>query len=448
MALDFTFPEDFVWGASTASYQIEGAVNEDGRGKSTWDVFCEQPGRIINGDSGAVACNHYHRWKDDIALMKELNLASYRFSLAWPRIFPHGDGNFNKAGADFYDKLIDGLLEAGITPWTTLFHWDLPYSLQERFGGWRSLETVKRFADYADFAARRYGDRVKNWFTINEIMCFTVLAHRDDRFAPGGKLGDKEVNQTVHNALLGHGYAARAIKEAQTDARVGLVENLETFWPLWENRENVEAAKKAFYENNQQRLFPAMSGKYHRSLYEAKNGSMPDVAEGDMEIIATPCDFVAYNFYHGGPVVPAKNESGYQTVNLTSDFPRTAMGWPITPSALYWALRFSSEYFPDTPVYIAENGIALNDTEERDGSVMDVGRIEYYRRHLEMCSRAISNGVKLAGYFAWSLMDNFEWADGYSKRFGLIRVNYRNGKRTIKASGRYYAELIRASKVL
>ena len=448
MALDFTFPENFVWGASTASYQIEGAVDEGGRGKSTWDVFCDQPGRIINGDSGAVACNHYNRWKDDIALMKELNLGSYRFSLAWSRIFPDGDGALNKEGVDFYDKLIDGLLEEGITPWTTLFHWDLPYSLQERFGGWRSLETVKRFADYASFSAEKYGDRVKNWFTINEIMCFTIQAHRDDRFAPGGKLPAKEVNQTVHNALLGHGFAAGAIREARSDARVGLVENLETFWPLWENDKNVDAARKAFHDNNQQRLFPALTGRYNRDLYEAKNGPIPDVADGDMEIIATPCDFIAYNFYNGSAVVPDNSPDGYREIDIADDFPRTAMGWPITPRALYWTLKFSSEYFPDTPVYITENGIALNDIEERDGAVMDIGRIEYYRQHLEMCSRAIHDGANLAGYFAWSLMDNFEWAEGYSKRFGLIRVNYRNGKRTIKASGKYYAELIRAGKVL
>ena len=321
--------------------------------------------------------------------MKELNLGSYRFSLAWPRLFSEGDGPVNPAGVDFYDKLIDGLLEAGITPWITLFHWDLPYSLQERFGGWQSLETVKRFADYASFAAGKFGDRVKNWFTINEIKCFTILAHRDDRFAPGGILPAREVNQTVHNALLGHGYAVRAIRDARNDAKVGLVENLEPFWPLQDTKDNVDAAKKAFHDNNQQRLFPALTGRYNRKIHEAINGPIPDVAAGDMEIISTPCDFIAYNFYNGSAVVPDNHPDGYRTIDLAGDFPRTAMGWPITPRALYWTLRFSSEFFPDTPVYIAENGIALNDVEERDGSVMDIGRIEYYRQHLEECSRAL-----------------------------------------------------------
>ncbi len=448
MSMQFDFPKNFTWGAATASYQIEGAANKDGRGKSTWDVFCEEPGRVSNGDSGAVACDHYHRWKSDIALMKELNLQAYRFSLAWSRIFPEGDGPPNRKGVEFYDSLIDGLMEAGIEPYITLFHWDLPWSLQERFGGWRSRETVNRFADYASFCAQKFGDRVKNWFTINEIICFTHLAHNEDRFAPGGKLSDKESNQTIHHALVGHGMALQAVKAARPDAKAGLVENINAVWPLYETTDNVAAARKAFHEGNQQRLFPAMTGQYITKLYEAHNGPIPEIADGDMEIIGTQADFIAFNFYQGTPVIATDNESGWKEVSLPEDFPKTDMGWPITPKGLYWSLKYGAECFPGIPLYITENGIAQADIEERDGSVNDVGRLDYYRRHLEACSMAIAEGVPLNGYFAWSLMDNFEWADGYAKRFGLIRVNYHTQERTIKASGRYYAECIRAGRAL
>lgn len=446
--MTFEFPENFTWGAATASYQIEGASNEGGRGPSTWDTFCEEPGRVINGDSGAVACDHYHRWQDDIGLMKELNLQAYRFSLAWPRILPEGDGKPNAEGIAFYDRLIDGLLESGIDPWVTLFHWDLPQSLQDRFGGWRSRETVDRFADYATLVAGKFGDRVKNWFTINEIICFTSVAHDKDEFAPGGLLPKKETNQTVHHALLGHGKALQAIKSVHPEARVGLVENLSPVWPLYEKEEHIEAARKAFYDRNVQRLFPALTGRYDEEAYIRAFGDMPDVQDGDMEIIGTKADLIAYNYYSGAPVVAADNVSGYEEVRLPSGYPRTDMGWGITPRGLYWTLRFSADYFPGMDTYVAENGQAAADREERDGSVMDLDRLEYYRSHLEMCSRANSDGANLKGYFAWSLMDNFEWAHGYSKRFGLVRVNYRSQERTIKASGRYYADVIKANRVL
>ena len=446
--MKFNFPKKFVWGAATASYQIEGAVEEGGRGKSTWDVFCDEPGRIANGDSGAVACDHYHRWRDDIALMKELNLGAYRFSLSWPRILPHGEGEPNDPGLSFYDRLIDGLLEAGIQPWITLFHWDLPHSLQERYGGWRSRETVNRFADYAGLCGERYGDRVKNWFTINEIMCFTELAHGCDRFAPGGRLPKHEVNQTVHNALLGHGSAMRRLRQTARKARVGLVENLSAVWPLYEREDHIDAARRAFRNRNAQRLFPALTGEYDTEIYKRSFGPGPEISDGDMAIIGSTPDFIAYNYYVADPVVAADDEKGYRIVKLPLDYPQTGMGWGITPRGLYWTLLFSRDYFPHIPIYITENGQAAQDSEESNGSVRDVGRLEYYRQHLEMASRAIDEGVDLRGYFAWSLMDNFEWADGYSKRFGLIRVNYRTQKRTIKSSGRYYADVIRENRVL
>ena len=448
MAQTYDFPEDFTWGAATASYQIEGAVDEGGRGRSTWDAFCDEPGRVADGDSGAAACDHYHRWEGDIGLMKELNLKAYRFSLAWPRIFPDGDGRANPEGVAFYDRLIDGLLEAGIAPFVTLFHWDLPLSLQERFGGWQSRETVKRFAEYASFCAERFGDRVENWFTINEIICFTSIAHSEDRHAPGGLLPRIESNRTVHNALVAHGLALRAIKSARPAARVGFVENLNPVWPIYEKDEHIEAARKAFRARNLQRLFPALTGEYDEAGYAAFDGDFPGVEDGDMDIIGTPSDFIAYNYYTGTPIAASDGPDGFRTVPYPADYPRSDMGWPISPKGLYWTLKFTADCFPGLDVYVAENGQAAADTEERDGSVLDIGRLEYYRRHLEACSRAIADGVPLKGYFAWSLMDNFEWAHGYSKRFGLCRVNYRTQERTIKTSGRYYADVIAANRVL
>ena len=443
---NYNFPKNFTWGAATASYQIEGAVNDDGRGKSIWDAFCDEPGRVVNGDSGNPACDHYNRWKSDIGLMKQINLSAYRFSLAWPRIFPNGDGPPNNKGIDFYNHLIDGLLEAGIEPWITLFHWDLPLSLQQRFGGWHSRETAKYFADYAAFCVDKFGDRVKHWFTMNEIFCFTKLAYHLDHHAPGGNLDLKIVNQITHNALLGHGMAVRAIRDIRGDLQVGLVENLNGVWPLWETTENIEAAKQAFRDLNMQRLFPALTGKYDKSSYEKNNGILPEISDGDMEIIGTPTDFIGYNFYTATPIV--SSDSGWKRVSVPEDYPRTDMGWPITPEGLYWTIKFSSEYFPSLPIYITENGSAEQDKEEQNGSILDVGRIEYYRTHLTACSRASSEGAPLAGYFAWSLMDNFEWAFGYTKRFGLIRVNFRTQERTIKASGKYYAAVVKAGQVL
>lgn len=446
--MDFEFPEGFLWGAATASYQIEGAINENARGRSTWDVFCDEPGRITNGDSGDTACDHYHRWPEDIELMKELNLAAYRFSLAWPRIIPDGEGAPSESGLAFYDRLVDSLLEAGIEPWITLFHWDLPYTLQERYKGWQSRETPRRFADYAALCGRRLGDRVKNWFTINEIRCFTESAHGSDRMAPGGILPRPQVNQTIHHAMLGHGLALRRLRDTVKDARIGLVENLTPVWPIYTRDDHIQAARSAFREMNAQILFPVLTGSYDAEVYERNFGAMPRIAEDDMEIIASPTDFIAYNYYFGEAVTAADNERGFEIVKMPDDFPKTDMGWNITPRGLYWTLIFSSDFFRPLPVYITENGQAAADTEERDGSVRDTGRLEYYRRHLEMASRAISDGADLRGYFAWSLLDNFEWAMGYSKRFGLARVNYRTQKRTIKLSGRYYADVIQANRVL
>ncbi|MBI4979915.1 MAG: beta-glucosidase [Spirochaetes bacterium] len=446
---EYTFPKDFVWGAATASFQVEGATEEDGRGKSTWDAFCARPGKVVNNDTGERACDHYHRIKDDVALLKNLGVNAYRFSLAWPRIMPAGEGKVNSKGLDFYNGLIDELLRANITPYVTLFHWDLPLALEEKYGGWKSKETAKRFAEFAAVVTQKYSDRVKNWMTINEIMCFTIMAYRDDRHAPGGKENAKTVNQSVHNALYGHGLAMQAIREhAKTKPRVGLVENLATVWPVWHSDEHIAAAKKAFRDMNLSRLFPVFEGGYDEAYISKLGPDAPGYTLDEMKVIGAPMDFIGYNIYSGTPVRHADNEAGYETVPVPADFPKTDMGWPITPKTMYYTMQFTKEYFKDIPVYITENGMAAADVERDNGEVLDLGRLEYIRTHLEQLSKAVNEGMNLRGYFVWSLMDNFEWAFGYTKRFGIVRVNYATMQRTPKLSAQYYSDVIKANRVL
>ncbi len=447
----FQFPEDFIWGAATASYQIEGAAKEDGRGTSTWDEFCLRPGTVLENHDGLVACDHYHRYQDDVKLMQHLGLKAYRFSIAWPRIFPNGDGRPNRKGIDFYKSLCEELLTVGITPYATLFHWDLPLRLEEKFGGWRSKETVKKFADYAACIARELGDLIKNYFTINETLCFTLLAH-DKRFqprhAPGKMESGKTVNQIVHNALLGHGMALKALKQERSDAKVGFAEVCNYFMPVFDTEEHIIAAQKAFREKNLQILFPHFEGAYDNDFLARQGSQAPEFSQEEMEIISLPMDFIGLNYYSSSVVRAAENESGYEIIPFPASMPRTHMGWNIAPKGLYYLPRFTKHYFGDIPIFITENGMAAEDRETADGEILDLDRLEYYRQHLQMLSAAIQSGVNIAGYFAWSLMDNFEWSFGYTRRFGLYRVNYTSQKRTLKLSGEYYREVIRANRAL
>ncbi|MDC7224770.1 MAG: GH1 family beta-glucosidase [Spirochaetales bacterium] len=444
----YAFPRDFIWGAATASYQIEGAYNEDGRGMSTWDTFSRIPGKVVNGDTGDKACDHYHRYKEDVALMKELGLKHYRFSLSWSRILPNGEGQVNRKGLDFYSDLVDELLAAGIEPFITLFHWDLPQTLQDKYDGWGSRKTAELFAEYTRIVLRSLGDRVKRWATINEIQCFTQLAHDLDWHAPGGLRDKSYTNQTVHNALLGHGLALKAIREECPQAQVGLVENLLCPWPYYNREEDIDAARTAWKEMNAQRLLPLFTGEYDRDAFAKGAGPLPKIEPGDMELISQPMDFMGYNFYTHVPVKAAAHGKGYELVTLPEAFPRTDLDWPITPDALYWGLLFTKEIIGDIPLFIAENGMAAPDKVEKDGSVQDGDRVEYLRTHLRMCQQAIEAGVNLKGYYLWSLMDNFEWAYGYSKRFGIIHIDYETQKRTVKESGRYYSQVIKENRVL
>ena len=440
----FTFPKDFIWGTATASYQVEGAVDADGRGTSTWDTFSRRPGKITNNDNGDIACDHYHLYKEDTAVMKSLNQNAYRFSIAWPRIMPEGEGKINQKGLDHYRRMIDHLLEAGIEPFITLFHWDLPQALEDKYGGWRSKDVSKKFADYSAIVVKEFADKVKYWTTINEISCFTILAHNEDRHAPGKFEPAQVVNQTVHNALYGHGLAVQAIRaNGGPNAKAGLVENLHIVWPVYETLEHIAAAKKAFYDKNQNILFPVFTGKYSDEYLRQTGKDKAVFTDDEMKIIGSKLDYIGYNMYSGPAVRAVEQKPGFEIIPFPADYPKTKMDWPLSPKGLYWILKYSREYFGDIPTYITENGMAADDSETANGEILDLGRVEYLRTHLESVSRAASEGIPVKGYFIWSLLDNFEWALGYGQRFGLVYVDYATQKRTVKDSGNWFAQVVR-----
>ena len=443
-----TFPKNFIWGAATSAYQIEGAYDEDGRGLSTWDVFCRQPGRIRENHTGEIACDHFHLYKDDVKLMRDIGLKAYRFSISWSRILPEGEGAINQKGFDFYSRLIDELIENGITPYVTLFHWDLPDNLEKKYGGWRSKEVSKRFADYAGIVSDRLSDRVKNWMTINEIACFTVLPHKLDRYAPAKVEPPKIVNQTIHNALYGHGLAVRAIRDnADTDVKIGIVENLAVTYPVLDLKKDIDAASKCFKDKNQAILFPLFKGNYSRQMIKKLGTDMPDYTEEEMKVIAEPVDFIGYNIYGGSPV-RHDDVKGYEILPYPKGYPKTDMDWAVSPRSIYYALKYTKEYFGDIPVYLTENGMASDDDETQSEEIFDLDRLEYLRTHLDMSLKAIQDGFNLKGYFVWSFMDNFEWDWGFTKRFGIVRVNYSTMQRQRKLSSYFYENVIKSGSIL
>lgn len=448
---ELEFPENFLWGAATSAYQIEGAVKADGRGVSIWDEFCRRAGKILENHDGSIACDHYHLFGEDVALMKAIGLKAYRFSIAWPRIFPHGEGKANNKGIDFYKSLCERLLEAGITPFATLFHWDLPLALEMKYGGWKSKETVYRFAGYAECMAKELGGYVNHFLTINEIFCFTVLSYRDDfnaMHAPGKLENRKTVNQIVHNALLAHGSALAAIKSIKPDAQVGFAEIAHYFMPVYDSDQHIEAARKAFRKENLQILFPRFEDGYDPAFLEAQGDDAPEYTDAEMKTISAPMDFLGLNYYHSSVVRHADNEQGYEVIPMPKSMPRTHMGWEITPRGIYYLLKHAEDYFGDIPKYITENGLSTADAETLEGEVLDYDRVEFYRQHLTQVCIAINSGVNLKGYFVWSLMDNFEWSKGYTQRFGLVRVNYTNQQRTLKLSAQYYRDVTKFNRVL
>ena len=445
------FPQGFLWGTATSSYQIEGAVHEDGRGPSIWDTFAHTPGKIRDGTSGDVAIDHYHRYREDVQALKALGTAAYRFSIAWPRVFPSGTGTPNPKGLDFYNKLVDELIASGIQPLATLYHWDLPQALQDRVGGWQSRETAQAFADYAGHVAEKLSDRVKHFITINEFRSFVDFGHGSGLLAPGLKLPPARLNQVRHHAVLGHGLATQAIRaRAKPGTKVGPVDNLIVGVPAIETAENIRAAELATRQLNAPYLTVVLEGRYTDAYLQAAAADTPKFTDQDLKVIASPVDFVGINIYLPDEYVLASDAApGYRLVPFNSSHPRMAAPWHrVGPEALYWAPRHVASLWNAREIYITENGCAAADQVAADGHVYDSDRIMFLRSYLTQLQRATSEGVPVRGYFLWSLMDNFEWSDGYAIRFGLIHVDYATQRRTPKLSAAFYREVIARNAVV
>ena len=443
---DLRFPKDFVWGCATAAYQIEGAVKEGGRGQTNWDVFSHTPGRVANGDTGDIACDSYNRFNEDIGLLKALGVKAYRMSIAWSRIFPNGRGTPNQAGIDYYNRVVDALLAAGIKPYITMFHWDLPQALP---GGWQSRDTAYAFADYAGFMAGKLSDRVDQFMTVNELRCFTDLGHQTGIHAPGLKLAPAEVNQVRHHGVLAHGLGVQAIRaHAKAGTRIGIADNSNFYVPVIETPEHIDAAMKAVRRENAMFLTAIMEGKYLDSYMTEQGAAAPKVRAGDMAIIGSPIDFVAINVYAPSYVRADASEAGYAILPHLPSSPRMASPWLyVGPEVAYWSVRTISELWKPKALYISENGCSADDP-IANGRVDDADRVMYLRNYLAEFRRAAVEGYPLKGYFLWSLMDNFEWADGYTKRFGIHYVDFATQKRTPKLSAAWYRELIRRNELV
>ena len=443
------FPADFAWGAATSSYQIEGAPDEDGKGPSVWDTFSHTPGRTANGDTGDVACDHYHRWADDVDLMASSNLNAYRFSVSWPRIQPDGRGAPNQKGIDFYSRLVDRLLENGIRPALTLYHWDLPQALQDAGGGWQNRDTADRFAEYAAIMYDALGDRVAWWITHNEPWCTAALGYRLGIHAPGWQDVTAEL-RTAHHVLLSHGLAVEAYRAAGLDAPIGIALNLMPTYAQEETDADRRAAVLSDGYTNRWYLDPVFRGSYPADMLDYFGGrfELDFIRPGDTERVKQPIDFLGVNYYSRRVVrAPREGETAEFAWVVRSEgttgIPTSDLGWEMTPETFLDLLdRLRTDY--DSPtILITENGCALNDTVAADGAVHDPRRIEFLRTHLAAVEQAIERGADVGGYFAWSLMDNFEWAEGYGPRFGLTYVDYPTQQRIPKDSARWYADVAR-----
>ncbi len=433
------FPAGFLWGAATAAYQIEGAAGEDGRGESIWDRFSHTPGKVVNGDTGDVACDHYHRWRTDVALMKALNLGAYRFSIAWSRIVPDGRGGVNEAGLTFYERLVDALLAAGITPWATLYHWDLPQPLEDA-GGWPNRATADAFAEYANVVSRRLGDRIKHWITLNEPWCSAFLGYWTGEHAPG-RTSFADAIHATHGLLLAHGQATTVLRQNVPDARIGIVLNPSQVYPATDSELDRAAAYRQDGFANRWFLDPLYGRGYPTDMLALYGPNVvPEILPTDLEVIAAPTDFLGVNYYSSSFVRddPQNRPLGVRHGPAPTD-EKTAMGWAVYPQGFTDLLVRLARDYPTGPLYVTENGAAYPDEAPINGRVADPLRTSYYARHLAAARAAIDAGAPLQGYFAWSLMDNFEWAFGYTRRFGLIYVDYATQERTIKDSGKWYA---------
>jgi beta-glucosidase len=439
------FPKDFVWGTATSAYQIEGAVNEDGRGRSIWDTFSHTPGKTEDSTTGDRANEHYHRYKEDIGLIKELGARAYRFSIAWPRVFPEGSGAPNPKGLDFYDRLVDELLRQGIEPYATLYHWDLPQALEDRVGGWRSSETSKAFGDYAAYVAQRLSDRVRSIFTINEAGRFVNFGYGWGIDAPGLKLAEAEVNQVRHHVALAHGLAVQAIRaHGRAGTKVGPAENIAACVPAFDTPENVRAAEIATRELNSGFLGVILEGKYTDGFLKFAGAKAPKFTADELKIISQPNDFVGLNIYAPQFYIAASDKApGWRVLPFPASFPHMNSEWlRVGPETIYWAPRLAAKVWNIGTIYISENGTSSEDRLRPDGQVYDLDRIMYLRNYLRQLQRATSEGVPVRGYFLWSLMDNFEWIFGYEKRFGLYHVDFETQRRTAKLSVAFYRDVV------
>lgn len=444
------FAKDFVWGAATSSYQIEGTGRDSGKGQNIWDVFTKEPGRVYEGHTGDIACDHYHRFREDVAYMKELGLKGYRFSIDWSRVLPEGTGKVNEKGIDFYNALIDELLEQGIEPYITLYHWELPYEIYKR-GGWMNPEIVEWFGQYARLVAERFSDRVKYFFTLNEPQCFVGLGFLQGCHAPGVKAPLRDTFEMAHNALKAHGRAVQMLRAyGKQNVQIGYAPTSGMCYPEKETPKDIEAARKALFAlpddlsnwtwNVSWWSDPVILGKYPEEGMKKYEKYLPVITDEDMKLISQPIDFYGQNIYNGR-CIRMGTDGRPEEVRRPAGFPKTATNWPVTPEALYWGPKFLYERYRK-PIYITENGMACHDTVSQDGKVHDPNRIDFLARYLKNLKRAAEE-IDIRGYFQWPLMDNFEWDKGYAERFGIIYVDFETQERIWKDSAYWYRDLIR-----
>ena len=445
------FPSDFVWGAATSSYQIEGAVTEDGKGAHIWDIFTREEGRIFENHTGEIACDHYHRFKDDVKLMKEMGIRAYRFSIDWSRVLPNGFGAVNEKGIAFYNALIDELLKNDIEPYITLYHWELPYELYKK-GGWLNRDIAEWFGEYAKLIAERFSDRVKYFFTLNEPQCFVGLGYLRGEHAPGVKAPLRDTFEMAHNALLAHGRAVQMLRAyAKQPIEVGFAPTCGMCYPETEKPEDIEAARQMMFSMSLQPSDnwtwnvawwsdPVLLGHYPEEGLRLYEPYLPKITDADMKLISEPLDIYGQNIYNGrcfrmGP------DGKPQEVTRPLGAPKTAVGWPVTPECIYWGLKYLDERY-HMPMYLTENGMACHDCISLDGKVHDPNRIDFLARYLKQVKRAASE-IDLRGYFEWTLLDNFEWNKGYAERFGLVYVDFETQKRIWKDSAYWYADVVK-----
>ncbi|USE03750.1 beta-glucosidase [Vibrio sp. SCSIO 43133] len=445
------FKDDFIWGAAAASYQIEGNTQGvDGCADSVWDMCSRRDGFVKGGNTGFMACDHYNRYEEDVKIMQSIALQAYRLSIMWPRVMPEGTGKVNAQGLDFYDRLVDELLAKGISPWVTLFHWDYPMALFHK-GGWLNDDSSDWFAEYTRVIVDRLSDRVENWFTLNEQACFIGLGHQTGMHAPGLELPAKEVNRAWHNALLAHGKAVQVIRSnSKRPAKVGAAPCFRTAVPMTNSPEDIAAAKAHTFNVINKEMFnaswwmdPAFKGEYPEDGLALFGADAPIIKPGDMETICQPLDFVGINVY-SSEMVRAATDGTPEVVEYPNNYPKTHFDWPITPEALKWGTEFLYERY-NKPIIVTENGLSTNDWVSLDGRVHDTTRIDFLHRYLLGLKEAAANGVDIMGYFQWSILDNFEWAEGYKQRFGLVHVDYETMKRTPKESALWYKSVIESN---